>query len=275
MKRLAAESRAKDQYLNSVTGLLNEVGDRIDAIQQEQNDLVVLAAQPGIDGKRFVKSRDLPQALTRIDAHLKKNREQLSQLETLAASKSKESQGLRVFVERLKKQNGSLESQLRTIKRSVGALTKDVSRLKSEVGKLEVQVTEKEQEVKAKEDVILEQGEKLRESESERWAGFFVVGTRKDLRSQGLIKEAGGVLGLGRRPQLSENLSSFLGVFEHVDIREVEEIPLGKVRELGEVLPSRPSTSYAIEQRADGWYLLIRDPSEFWRLRYTVILVKR
>ncbi len=48
--RLEAESKAKDASVASVTSLLNEVGDRLESIQHEQHDLVVLTTTPGVEG---------------------------------------------------------------------------------------------------------------------------------------------------------------------------------------------------------------------------------
>ena len=273
--RLEAESKAKDESLASVTGLLNEVGDRLENIQHEQHDLVVLTTTPGVEGKTFVKNKDIPQAFARIEGHLAKNKEQISQLEVLVTAKKMEGQGLKEIIERLKKQNGGLESQLKTLRSSIASLSKDVKRLKTEVVKLEAKVTEKEKETDEQGALLAEQAEKLRESEAERWAGFYIVGTRKELRDKGVTTESGGLLRWVRKPQISGHLSELADQFVRIDIRLTQEIPLGPVKGSPELLPARLTTSYAIERRGDGAYLLVLDSSEFWRLRYLVALVKR
>jgi CII-binding regulator of phage lambda lysogenization HflD len=272
--RLEAESMAKDQYLVSITTLLNEVGDRVEYIQHEQHELVILTATPGLEGKQFVRTKEIPQALVRISGYLAKNNEQIARLEALVGTKEKEGQGLRAVIGRLKKQNGDLESQLKTLRLSLTSLTKDVKHLKSEVVTLEGRVAEKDLKAQEQEAILAEQAENLSKVEAERWTGFYVVGTRKELRDKGVITESRGLLRLVRKPQLSENLLAIEEKFVRIDTRLVQEIPLGTLRDSLELLPARPSSSYSIERRKDGAYLLVRDSSEFWRLRYLVALVK-
>ncbi len=80
---------------------------------------------------------------------------------------------------------------------------------------------------------------------------------------------------MGEETQISGHLSDAENQFVRIDTRLVQEIPLGAIRDLPELLPARPGNSYSIERRRDGVYLLIRAPEEFWRLRYLVVLIKK
>lgn len=273
--RFAADSKAKDVYLASVTSLLNEVQDRMDQIQVEKTDLMLKVEGSG-DTKRFVKSKSLPQALDRIDGQLRKNKEQIGKLETLVAIKGQESQGLKDLVDRLKKQNGDFEEQIVVLKRSVGVLSKDVKRLKSEVENLETKVTQKEQEIQQKDlekDLAVAEKEvQLQESEAERWAGFYVIGTKKELESKGIIDRKGM---MKKRLELAGSLVDAQQEFERVDVRKIEEISLGSLREVIELLPARPAGSYRIEKDGGDWSLIVQDRDKFWQLRHLVVVVKK
>lgn len=271
--RWKAESKAKDQYLVSVTTLLNDVGNRLDRIQRDQKGLASLNVQGSGDSRRIVKTRELPQALDKIDEQLQKNREQIGQLETLVATKSAENQGLKAVVERFKQQNEILDQQLQAIRRSVGVLSKKVKSLETQVVKLESEVDEKDKVIEEKETVLTEQQLKLEASEAERWAGYFVVGTRKDLCNLSILTVCGS-LRFMRKPQLSQRLADSLHEFEAVDIRTHKEIPLGMAKEV-KLLPERPAGSFAVDARADGAYLVILNPDQVWKFRYLVVMVER
>jgi chromosome segregation ATPase len=269
--RLAADSKAKDVYLASATSLLNEVQDRMDQIEVEKTDLMLQVEGTG-DTKRFVKSKSLPQALDRIDGQLRKNKEQIGKLEALVAIKGQESQGLRVLVNRLKKQNGDFEAQIVVLKRSVGVLSKDVKRLKSEVESLETKVTQKEQEIQQKNLAVAEKEVQLKESEAERWAGFYIIGSKKELEAKGIIDRKGM---MKRRLELAGSLVEAQGEFERVDVLKIEEISLGSLREVIELLPARPAGSYRIEKDGGEWGLIIQDRDKFWQLRHLIVVVKK
>lgn len=271
--RWKAESKAKDQYLVSVTTLLNDVGNRLDRIQQGQKGLATLVVQGSGDSRRIVKNRALPQALDKIDEQLQKNREQIGQLETLATAKSVENQGLKAIVERFKKQNKVLDQQLQAIRRSVGVLSKKVKTLETQVVTLESEIDEKEKVIEEKETVLTEQQLKLEASEAERWAGYFVVGTRKDLCNRSILTVCRS-LKFMRKPQLSQRLADSLHEFETVDVRTYKEIPLGTTKEV-KLLPERPVGSFAVEERDGGSYLVILDPDQVWKFRYLVVMVER
>jgi DNA repair exonuclease SbcCD ATPase subunit len=283
--RWKAESKAKAQYLISLTSLLNEVGNRIDQIQQDQQGLAVLTVQRGGDSFRIVKSREIPPALDRIAEQLRKNQEQLGQLEALVDTKSAENQAIRALVERFKKQNEVLDKQLQVLRRSFGVLSKQVKTLETKVVNLETDVGEKEKVIGEKEVVIgeketqlAEKGRQLEAVEAEKWIRHYIVGTRKELCSLSLIAPCGLFKSLAT-PRLSDrNIDAFEACGEKcqkVDARNLPEILLGKTRSDTKVLPPRPVGSYSVEKRNGDSYLIIRNPDEFWKARYLVVLVER
>ena len=180
--RWKTESKAKDQYLKSITTLLNDVASRIGQIEQDQKGLAALTVQKGGDSLRIVKNPSIPQALDRIDEQLDKNREQIGQLESLAAAESSENQNLKAVVDRLKKQNEGLDDQLQALRRNLGVMSKKVKTLEAKVGKLETDVNEKNEVIEEKDRTIgeretqlAEQVRQLEAAEAERWKRYYIV----------------------------------------------------------------------------------------------------
>jgi predicted nucleic acid-binding Zn-ribbon protein len=161
--RWKAESQAKDQSMISFASLILEVGNRIDQIQQDQQGLTALTTQSRGDSWRIVKDKSIPPALDRIDQQLRKNREQIGQLEVLVSRKSTENQVLQAVIERFKRQDEALEQQLVALRRSTGALSKKVKTLETTVVKLADEVGQKEKAIDEKEKVIGEQETQLTE----------------------------------------------------------------------------------------------------------------
>ena len=277
--RFKAESRAKAQYLDAITNLLNQVGNRIDQIQQDQKGLTALAVQRG-DTRRMVENKDIPQALDRIDDQLHKNREQIGQLEALIARQSTENQGLKTWVGRLKNQNEGLDQQLQALRRSFGALSRQVKTLETKVVKLEGVVDEKEKVIDDKEKVIegqttqiTEQAQKLEAAEAGRWTRSYVVGTKKELCGLSLIAPCKlfGALRLADR-----HVDAFAACGDRcptVDVRSLQEIPLEGTRDVVKILPPRPAGSYTVLVREGARYLVIDNPEEFWRSSFYLVVV--
>lgn len=283
--RWKAESKAKDQYLKSITMLLNDVASRIDQIEQDQKGLAALTVQKGGDSLRIVKNPSIPQALDRIDEQLDKNREQIGQLESLAAAESSENQNLKAVVDRLKRQNEGLDQQLQTLRRSLGVMSKKVKTLEAKVGQLETEVgerneviEEKDRTIGEKEAQLAERSRQIESAEAEKWRRNYVVDTRKELCRLSIIAPCG----LFKSVRSSRLADGHVGAFEAcgekchmVDARTLSEILLGKIRGDIEILPQRSAGSYVVEKRNGETYLLVRDLDEFWNSQYLAIIVER
>lgn len=98
-------------------------------------------------------------------------------------------------------------------------------------------------------------------------SGFYVIGTKKELKKAGLVKD--NVFTAAKIN--TEGMSSEL--FKQIDIREVTEIPLGSKD--AKVLSAMPETSYEIVKDYDKTLkLVIKDPVQFWSItRYLVVMI--
>jgi chromosome segregation ATPase len=97
---------------------------------------------------------------------------------------------------------------------------------------------------------------------------YYTFGSRKELIENNIIDREGGVLGIGRRSVLSNELNK--KYFAKIDISEVNEIKLFAKK--AELITVHPEGSYKFENGAQK--LIITDSEQFWSVaRYLVIEV--
>jgi len=112
--------------------------------------------------------------------------------------------------------------------------------------------------------------------------GYYIVGTRDELKKKGILTEQGGGRVLfvlwrtGKTLQPARNLDPSL--FTAIDTRQVTQIPLPLAR--GEYrVASLQDLDYIAEERDDGKYrgtptLTITSPVDFWRNSKFLIIIK-
>ena len=112
--------------------------------------------------------------------------------------------------------------------------------------------------------------------------GYYIVGTRDELKKKGILTEQGGGRVLfvlwrtGKTLQPARNLDPSL--FTPIDTRQVTQIPLPVAR--GEYrVASLQDLDYIAEERDDGKYrgtptLTITSPVDFWRNSKFLIIIK-
>lgn len=105
---------------------------------------------------------------------------------------------------------------------------------------------------------------------------YYVADTREALTRQGIIKNEGGFLGIGRTQVPTRNLD--LTAFTPIDVRQVSEIALPRAGKKYRVIT--PQNLAALDMPADAKGRLvgavkIRDPQQFWARSKFLILVEQ
>ena len=98
---------------------------------------------------------------------------------------------------------------------------------------------------------------------------FYVVGTTKELKNNGVITKEGGFIGLGQVTELSKTLDQ--NYFTKIDILKTKEIPVS-ARKVKLITP-HPETSYKLVEGASSIIRIeIIDPEQFWSIsKYCII----
>lgn len=116
------------------------------------------------------------------------------------------------------------------------------------------------------------QNSQIVKSIQEANTAHYQIGTLKDLKKQHIINEEGGVLGIGKRPVLNNDLST--DGFKKIDLRNVSVLPINSKE--ARILTIHSTKSYKLEREKNRVkQLTITDPTEFWRVsKYLVILIE-
>src|SRR5438477_11755093 len=89
------------------------------------------------------------------------------------------------------------------LKRNMADKQGQVAELTTRVDSLQTQVAGLQTTVQEAQDTIVAKNEAIEEKRRELGTIYYVIGTKKDLSSSGIIVAKGGVLGLGKTLQLA------------------------------------------------------------------------
>src|SRR2546423_193358 len=224
--------------------------------------------------------------LTDINVELAKvrvrnNRLKVSSESPITASRDTMIAKLRYVVTRVRETENALNQSRQRIKNLTALSDSLRATLDSTVGNLQTVIATQKTTIDLLTERVNElttENVALRDSLS---TGYYVIGTRSELKKKGILTEQGGgrVLFIlwrtGKTLQPARNLDPSL--FTPIDTRKVTEIPLPSVKAQYRVV-SLQDLSYVAEQRDHNKYsgvanLTITSPVDFWRNSKFLVIV--
>ena len=242
----------KNAELNDIMGTFNDIQEGFREINMAQGRVNL----NGIASEKMSKE-DIMENISFIQRTMQLNRERIARLQQQLKSSSLNADKLSATIEGLtlqlnekQKQIDQLEAQLKDKDLVIEKQGKEITRLNDNVGQLTASDAAK--------------AEALQKQDKEMHTAWYVFGTKKELKSQGILKSS-DVL---KSSDFNKNY------FTRIDIRVVKSIKLYSKNV--EILTSHPSDSYSLERDAQKQYILyINNPDAFWSVsRYLVMLVK-
>ena len=242
----------KNAELNDIMGTFNDIQEGFREINMAQGRVNL----NGIASEKMSKE-DIMENISFIQRTMQLNRERIARLQQQLKSSSLNGDKLSATIEGLtlqlnekQKQIDQLEAQLKDKDLVIEKQGKEITRLNDNVGQLTASDAAK--------------AEALQKQDKEMHTAWYVFGTKKELKSQGILKSS-DVL---KSSDFNKNY------FTRIDIRVVKSIKLYSKNV--ELLTSHPSDSYSLERDAQKQYILyINNPDAFWSVsRYLVMLVK-
>ena len=242
----------KNAELNDIMGTFNDIQEGFREINMAQGRVNL----NGIASEKMSKE-DIMENISFIQRTMQLNRERIARLQQQLKSSSLNADKLSATIEGLtlqlnekQKQIDQLEAQLKDKDLVIEKQGKEITRLNDNVGQLTASDAAK--------------AEALQKQDKEMHTAWYVFGTKKELKSQGILKSS-DVL---KSSDFNKNY------FTCIDIRVVKSIKLYSKNV--ELLTSHPSDSYSLERDAQKQYILyINNPDAFWSVsRYLVMLVK-
>ena len=214
---------------------------------------------------------------------VRNNRLKVSSESPITASTDTLMARLRYVVARVRETEGALSESRQRIKDLTSLSDSLRQTLDSSVGNLQSIVATQKTTIDLLTDrvtALTEENVALRDSLA---TGYYVIGTREELKKKGILTEQGGSRVLfilwrtGKTLQPARNLDP--SVFTAIDTRKVTQIPL-PVASATYRVASLQDLDYIAEPREHGKYsgvdaLTITSPADFWRTsKFLVIVVE-
>lgn len=256
---LRMENTKNTDELNDMLTTLNEVEADFQSIRDAEN---YLNMQQQTGGELTQSRRDqIKQNMQLITETLKKNKEQIADLQDKLKKSGIQSAAL-------KKTIGRLSSELDQKATMIVALQEDLAKKNVRIQELDEMVTSLNEDVENLATTTQAQAEKISSQDKALNTAYYCFGTSKELKDQKILS-GGGLFAKSKVLQSGFNKDYFISI----DIREVKEIPLfaGKAK----LKSNHPEGSYEFIKDEDGNLTLkITDEKAFWSLgKYLVIEV--
>ncbi len=256
---LKIESARNSSELNEMLAILNDVEDDIQSIREAENYLSS-QQQSGMEMNQ-TKREQIKQNMQLITETLKKNKQQISELEDKLNKSNINSNALRRTIQRL---NSEMDQKAMMI----ATLQEDLAKKNVRIQELDEMISSLNEDVEVLASTTALQTQALNQQDKELHTAFYCFGTAKELKDQNILS-GGGLFSKSKALEDDFNRDYFISI----DIREVKDIPLFASK--AKLRSNHPDNTYELVKDADGNLTLkITDENLFWSLsKYLVIQV--
>ena len=243
----------KDLELNDIMGTINIVQEGISRINEAEGRVTVA------DGSRESASSKevIRENMAFIQEVMQQNRDMIAQLKDKLNKSSIQAEKLNKTIENLQAQVETQQARIQELEAELAERDIIIIEQGKQIADLHRSASELSQDNKDKARTMAAQEKELN-------AGWFVFGTKSELKDQKIIQN-GEVL---RSGDFNKDY------FTQIDIRYDRTIRL--YSKSAEVLTNHPSDTYSLEKNNEGLYeLYIKNPEKYWGAsKYLVVQVK-
>lgn len=241
----------RDNEINDMMGILNEVEEGFRLINEAENRVSVARNGEGASRKQQIREN-----IQFIQQRMAENRELIAKLRNQVKNGSIKSEQLQKTIENLTKQLEEKDHQIKDLYAQLEAKDIHIEELQNTTNTLSKNVDILQDDNAKKANTINTQDKQLN-------TAWYVFGTKKELKEQNIL-----VNGKVLQGNFNKNY------FTKVDIRSLKAIKL--YSKSAKLLTMHPSSSYKLERDARGQYVLnISNPQLFWSTsKYLVVQVK-
>ncbi len=253
-QNLITSLNQNNQELDEMMGIFNQIQDGFKKIKEAEGRVDMTTAE---NGSIASKKERIEKELEIITQTIAENRSQIEKLQKqLTASQTKSTQ-LQKAINTLHAELEEKSVQIEQLKMELESKNLHIAELGKTVDTLKDNVTELRGENQEQKETIESQIELMNKA-------WFVYGTRKELKEQGIL-DSGEIL---KTADFNQNY------FTKIDIRTEKEIALHSKKV--KVKTTHPLESYSIDNLEDGTKVLkIKDVATFWSVsNYLVVLVR-
>ncbi len=245
------QSSSKDQFIEEYTTTLNEVYDNLENIRKREG-LISEYSKSIEKGQQAGVKKKMLSNIESIDNYINRSKKKLKALKSHFKESEMTSKAFEETIEKLTKELEAKEIY--------------IGELRTEVDSLNQKVAQVSFDLKERELFIEEQSEQMN-------VAHYIIGTDNELEEKQIITEKGGFIGIGTTTVVSSELND--DDFELANISQTETITISGNKEDIEIISAHSTDSYQlVGETEQETKLEIKDPDEFWKMRYLVILVE-
>lgn len=256
-ENLKIELEQREQDINSFMEVFNDIEENLAQVRAKEQLIVKQAgsSETGFDRVESVKSD-----IRAIDQLMKQNKENLKNLSGKLKNSKAENKEVRRMLD-------NLENMIVSKDMEILSLVNDLESLNFEVQELYTSVADLRAE-------NIKQGRVIDVQADQLSAAYYIIGTEKDLKENGVITKQGGFIGIGRVEKMIEDINDEL--FTKIDIRQQTVFPIDAKKVT--LVTTHPSDSYIIRKNDDTkryYSFEVTKPGVFWKSsKYLVISLK-
>ena len=245
------QSALKDNFVEEYTRTLNEVYDNLENIRKREGLISEYSKTMEKNEKGSLKKKMLSN-IESIDSYIKKSK---SRLADIRAKYKEADMASKAFEKTIEKLTNELEDK-----------EVFIASLKTQVDSLNQKVLQASFALRERDMIIDEQNDQIN-------TAYYIIATDDELEEKHIITEKGGILGLGSTTIVSSELNN--NDFYKTDISHTPVISIEQNLDDIEIISSHAPQSYELTSVDDHITKLeIKDPGEFWKMRYLVIITK-
>jgi DNA repair exonuclease SbcCD ATPase subunit len=247
--KLTDKEMAIQQFVNT----FNDIQSNLNEIKEKEK-IITLSTKNG-DVKS--KEEQIKEDIQAIYELMGKNKSKINSLnKKLKTAKSKIT-GLEQLIANLEAQLNEKDLQITDLKNQIEQLNIELSNLNLNYEDLALKYNEVSEEVDVKTTKLN--------------TAYYVIGTSKELKENGVITKEGGFIGIGKSAQLKQDFNK--DYFTKVDITKFTNLPIAAKK--AKVITSHPSSSYKLNGEKTIESIEIKNSEEFWSTsKYLVILIE-
>lgn len=243
----------KETSLNDFIASFNEVERNLDSVAVRQKIINVSTDKGEVKGSQ--KDR-INEQIKAINDLMDKNRKAISDLTRKLKKSNSANAKLQAAVETLTAQLAAKDSELAALNEKLNALNAQVTKLQLTVDSVSKQ--------------NMAQSQTIAENTASMHTAYYIIGKTKDLQEAKIIDRKGGLLGMGKTSQISEDVDK--SKFTKIDYTQTTSIPVNsnKIK----IITSHPADSYKLDKDANGMVknIVVITPEKFWGISKFLVI---
>jgi len=250
---LLAQTMQKDEAINEFIATVNDIQGTLDTVKMKEN---IINLSTNKSGELKLSAKDqIKTDITSIYLLMEKNKKELSDLSRKLKASGMKVTELQKLVDRLQKDITDRNAEITTLRDKLAKLNIIIETANLRADTLS-------NVVKAQSNKINEQSQTLAQQDAALNTAYYIVGTEKEFRKNGILGKGDKLLGDFNK-----------ALFTKVDIRKLTEVSI--LSKKAKVISNHPPSSYKlVGDKKIVQSLQILDYKSFWsNVRYLIIQI--